>query len=88
VEVDLLRGYRASGARAATPEELRCLEGRPRTAVGAITAVESGGVPRLQAASTTAELTGGAARAVEDNLVLAVVVDVDKVALPTSRARV
>jgi hypothetical protein len=56
--------------------------------VGAITAVESGGVPRLQAASTTAELTGGAARAVEDNLVLAVVVDVDKVALPTSRARV
>jgi hypothetical protein len=45
-------------------------------------------MPKLQAASTTAELTGGAARAVEDNLVLAVVVDVDKVALPTSRARV
>jgi hypothetical protein len=45
-------------------------------------------VPELQATPTTAELTGGAARTVEDNLVLAVVVDVDKVALPTSRARI
>jgi hypothetical protein len=44
-------------------------------------------VPELQTASTTAELTGGAARTVEDNLVLAIV-DVDKVALPTSRARI
>jgi hypothetical protein len=34
------------------------------------------------------QLTGGAARTVEDNLVLAVVVDVDKVALPPSRARI
>jgi hypothetical protein len=47
-------------------------------------------VPELQTASTTAELTGGAARTVEDNLVLAVVVDVDvdKVAVPTARARI
>jgi len=45
-------------------------------------------VPELQTASTSAELTGGAARTVEDNLVLAVVVNVDKVALPTSRARI
>jgi hypothetical protein len=49
-------------------------------------------VPELQTASTTAELTGSAARTVEDNLVLAVVVDVDvdvdKVAVPTARARI
>jgi hypothetical protein len=45
-------------------------------------------VPKLQTASTSAELTGGAARTVEDNLVLAVVVDVNKVPLPTSRAHI
>jgi hypothetical protein len=46
--------------------------------------------PELQ--SPSAELTGGAAGTVEDNLVLAVVVDVDvdvdKVSLPTVRARI
>jgi hypothetical protein len=40
-------------------------------------AVESGGGAELRAASAIAELTDGAARTVEDDLVLAVVVDVD-----------
>jgi hypothetical protein len=45
-------------------------------------------VPELRDAPAATELTRGTARTVEDNLVLAVVVDVDKVPLPTARARV
>jgi hypothetical protein len=46
--------------------------------------------PELRSRSASAELTGGAGRTVEDNLVVAVVVDVvvdvHKVSLPTKRA--
>jgi hypothetical protein len=51
-------------------------------------AVETGGGAELQAASANAELTDRATRTVEDNLVIAVVVDVDKVCLPTARGRI
>jgi hypothetical protein len=46
-------------------------------------AAESVGA-KLRVAATTAELTDGAARTVKDNLVLAVIVDVDEVCLPTA----
>ena len=44
--------------------------------------------PDLRSGSASAELTGGAGRTEEDDLVLAVVVDVHEVSLPTERARI
>jgi hypothetical protein len=85
VEVDPLRDYRATRSRASTLEEAaRDVDLARGRAI--IAALESGG--ELSAASTTAELARGAVRTVEDDLVLAVVVHVDKVCLPTAGARI